>query len=400
MLEDMDAQSLTVHHNVSEYLKDSDSFAGTFIPQDRKAEPFVTRQPSTFAPNPNKSYLVKSLIAPGKFGMIYGPPGTGKSIIGPYLAHRVAQGWTEESGGLVFGRRVCGQPVNVLYVTGEDVEGMEERLLGLATSYGPADRLHFLGGNLNFWRDDCPDYDRLMATVAQFRPSLIFVDTIASVFPGMEENSGGDMGTMFAKLRSAMELCNAALIGVHHSPKSGETPRGHGSLEGTLELSMFLKREGNLVTARIVKNKQGPSGGIIPFAIGMAHLGTDNDGDPMMAPICEEAVAEPISLKKLSPEAKTAYQILCDLLSGSGAKLTPKESGFPGKPVYCVQGAEWQAECARRSLVLSDDPKVQTAALERAYKALRATNLVGACNKIVWNARSRSVNEFTAIPNT
>lgn len=395
MLDNIDSQSLTVHHNISDYLNEPESFTASFTTQDRQVRPFVTRQPSLFKPNPNKPYLVKNLIAPGRFGMIYGPPGTGKSIIGPYLAHRIAQGHTEQGGGLVFKRRINYEPVDVLYVTGEDVEGMEERLLGLATSYGPAPRFHYLGGNMNFWRDDCPDFDRLMATVANIRPGLIFVDTIASVFPGMEENNGGDMGTMFHRLRGAMEICNAALIGVHHSPKSGETPRGHGSLEGTLDLSLFLKRDGDLVTARIVKNKQGPSGGIIPFAIGMAHLGIDADGDAMMAPICEEADAQPLALKRLPPEASTAYAILCDLLCGDTAKPTPKDNGFPGKPVMGVQGAEWRAECIRRSLTLSDDPKVQNQAFDRAYRALRGSSLIGACNLTVWNARGSTVNEHT-----
>lgn len=74
---------------------------------------------------------------------------------------------------------------------------------------------------------------------------------------------------------------------IHHDTKAGDgLPRGHSILNGALDVSLALKRDGKSVTGHLSKNRNGPCDLTIEFEIGSAELGEDEDGELITAALC------------------------------------------------------------------------------------------------------------------
>lgn len=232
-----------------------------------------------------RGYVLKNMIVPGQFGCIFGQPGAGKSVVAPHLAYAVAQG-----------RRAFGQRTKqgtVFYVAAEDEKGMQERFEALRLRHGDAPSLHLYGrvSALVTGNDAvAPDMARLLQLVEEHRPSLIVVDTMAMAVSGLDENSSDDMGKIVKAMQSLAELGPAVVL-IHHSPKSGDTPRGHSVLNGALDMSMIVGPDPDaedLIRGELKKNRNGTLNLDIAFRIESAAMGQDEDGDPITAPVCLE----------------------------------------------------------------------------------------------------------------
>jgi len=228
-------------------------------------------------------YIIKGVLAPGDLALIFGQPGCGKSLLGPLLAHAVAEGrW-------IFGRRT--RKLRVLYIAAEAGADMEVRFVALREQHGDVDHLHLIADTIDLRN---PEEERaLKAVIAQLRPDLIFVDTLAAAFPGLEENEAKDMGRAVAALRALGEPSGAAVVAIHHAPKEGLTPRGHGILNGACDVTMRVDAPGEEEPdgpRRVTfgKNRNGPSGHAFTFGMELVELGTDADGDTIRRPVAVE----------------------------------------------------------------------------------------------------------------
>ncbi|MDA8249835.1 MAG: hypothetical protein M0Z28_11740 [Rhodospirillales bacterium] len=84
----------------------------------------------------------------------------------------------------------------------------------------------------------------------------------------------------------------AAVIALHHLPKSGDTPRGWGGLAGDADVTLRVVGEpGERKTATLMKNRNGPSGVALAFEVRAVAIGEDEDGETVTAPVCEERAA-------------------------------------------------------------------------------------------------------------
>lgn len=311
--------------------------------------------PADCEARPTRPYVVKGLIGERDVAAIVGAPGAGKSLLAPYLGFRVAQG--EEP----FGRRT--KPGGVFYVAAEDGHGMAARVRALRSAYGDAEAFQLVEGVTDLLSRDSTDRKELARAVEDRRPSLIIIDTLAIAFPGLEENDAKAMGDVVAVAR-ALTKWGAAVVLIHHDTKQGDgLPRGHSVLNGALDLSLHLKRDGSLVRVRPTKNRNGSTDQELAFSVGTIHLGTDEDGDPIYAAICDEADASdlPSPGKPLPDPSKAALEILEGLARG-------------GRP---VTRDEWREACL-------DSPKVSGAekrddrgkAFRRALEELARRDLV------------------------
>lgn len=239
---------------------------------------------------PPRSYVVKNLLATGQLGCVFGAPGAGKSVLAPHVAYAVAQGRP------VFGQRAKAAPV--LYVAAEDEAGMQQRVTALRERHGDAPGFHLVVGVSSLLDPSSGDLVRLQHLVEELRPSLVVVDTLAAACPGLKENEADSMGSAVAALRS-LTRNGAAVLAIHHSPKSGDTPRGHSVLNGALDVSIHVIADDaaeGVIQGQLHKNRNGacvlPDGNAIAFRIEAAPLGRDEDGDPVTAPVCAEMTRE------------------------------------------------------------------------------------------------------------
>lgn len=136
-----------------------------------------------------RDYILKGFIAPSQIGCIFGDPGAGKSLISPYLGYAVAQ------GRKVFGMK--SKLGTVFYVAAEDEMGMQSRITALRAKHGDADSFKLVAGVSDLFTPNSPNLLELQNHVMLHKPSLIFIDTLAMTFPGMEENASEPMGTSF-----------------------------------------------------------------------------------------------------------------------------------------------------------------------------------------------------------
>lgn len=305
--------------------------------------------PSDCADAPKRGYVIKGLLAPGDVGCIFGEPGTGKSLLAPLLGYKVAQG--ERAFGL---RTRRGE---VLYVAAEDPSGMRGRISTLRDTFGEAPGFFLVDGVSDLFSES-GDLPALSRIVADRKPALVLIDTLALAFPGLEENAGGPegMGRVIEVSRS-LASHGAAVVLIHHGTKAdGSTPRGHSSFNGALDMSLMLKREpeSDLCRGSLRKNRNGSCEARVAFSIGIAEHGLDDDGDRITTAYALERLDAPTTGKRLSDSERAALTVLVGLDEGDG-----------------VSEADWRRACVEgRAVSASDTPKSRGRAFARAYQAL------------------------------
>ncbi len=264
--------------------------------------------PRDCANAPRAPYIIKGLIAEGQVAAIVGAPGAGKSILAPALAYAVAQGRE------AFGRRT--RRGGVFYVAAEDQMGMAARITALRQEHGEADDLNL--GSLHNLFPGSDNLKRLRKEVSRYRPKLIVIDTLAMAFPGLKENEAEAMNSV-VQAAKALTKWGAAVVLIHHDTKAGTDglPRGHSVLNGALDVSLHLTRDGGTVTARPTKNRNGTCDQALAFDIGSRVIGKDEDGDDVTAPIAEPASPDTIRRgPRLSPTEEAVLGIFDDLGGG------------------------------------------------------------------------------------
>lgn len=334
--------------------------------------------PSQCEATPSRGYVVKGIIAPGDVGCIFGAPGAGKSLIAPHIGYAVAQGRD------AFGMRA--KPGRVFYVAAEDPHGMRGRVTALKMRHGDADDFTLVEGVSDLLAEDSPDLAALLDAVETQRPALVFLDTLAMSFPGLEENSAEAMGRVVAVARSLAQW-GAAVLLIHHDTKAeGKTPRGHSLLNGALDMAMHVSRdEFGVVRGKLTKNRNGSCDRDMAFLIDTRTLGEDEDGDPITAALVDELDAGGApKAERVSPSARAALDVLISL-EADNAGQSPDSPALSG-----VSETDWRDACvAGRAVSGSEDAESRKRAFRRASR-----ELAGQGRTIIVGDRVR-VNKFS-----
>ncbi len=318
------------------------------VPGGPEPSPLTFQTPADCASLPARPYIVKGLLGAGDIAAIVGAPGAGKSLLAPRLAYAVAQGEP------IFGKRV--KQGGVFYVAAEDGHGMRARLSALRGDFGEANQLYLVTGVSDLLSKK-GELRALQKAAKERRPKLIVIDTLAVAFPGLEENSAEGMGLVVKAVRSLAQW-GAAVVLIHHDTKAGDgLPRGHSLLNGALDVSIHLKREGGIVTGKPSKNRNGTTEDGLAFSIATRVIGEDEDGDAITTAICEEADAKSLPPKgdKLTPSATAALSVLREL--GHGTQWVEEDT--------------WRKTCvAGRTVSAADDPDSRRRTFKRAVEEL------------------------------
>jgi hypothetical protein len=118
--------------------------------------------------------------------------------------------------------------------------------------------------NPAFIASDASCVRRLVSDIERQGARLVVIDNLGAISGGVDENSAQMIDVMLG-LRSITEQANIALIVIHHKSKgdrirSGDSVRGHSSIEAALDLALRTDRDdgSDAVTLRATKTRDAP----------------------------------------------------------------------------------------------------------------------------------------------
>ena len=264
------------------------------------------------------SWIVKGVIPQAVLGLIYGASGSGKSFFALDLAVAVATGREWRGKRVVRGR--------VAYIAAEGAGGMRNRLKAACEQHGiepAALDIFTLAAAPNFM-EPAPVKAVIAAVLAAGPFSLLFIDTLAQVSAGANENSGEDMGRVLKHCEEIHRATGAMVMLVHHSGKDeSKGARGWSGLKGPADVEISILRAEQDRVAKVSKMKDGEDGGKFGFRLHVVNIGTDSDGDPITS--CTiEYTAVVAGIKRVAPDPAhevqaAVWQIAIDVLGLGGA---------------------------------------------------------------------------------
>lgn len=278
--------------------------------------------------------LVRKLLGRSTLAVIYGPPACGKTFLVTDLGLHIALGWPW------FGRSVTSG--SVLYVAGEGVAGISNRLAGFKAKHGVRQDVPFVvvpvAVNLGPNREN--DTRRVIESAAEVEVrtgkavQLIVIDTLARCMVGGDENSAQDMGQFVAACDHIRVGTGATVLIVHHVGKSAQAgARGSSSLLAAVDTAIEVKLgEGDGRVACVHKQKDGQAGIEIGFALEVVQIDQDDEGEPITTCVVQSTAEVSKVRAKLSPKQQRAMDVLYNVLSGHGER-PPNTVTFPNVTV-------------------------------------------------------------------
>lgn len=243
-----------------------------------------------YAPRPIRQYVIYGLLQVPSLNIVYGPPGCLKTLLMIDAGVNVAAGlpWLPPIPGKAGnGRQTMQAPV--LWIDMDNGKfTMDERVEAMA-------RVRKLPENTPFfyvtmpspWLDASDEtnlsFTELRTQAIDCGARFIIIDNLGLAAGSVDENSA-DMARVLSAFRRLAEDTGAAVVLIHHQRKptgfktrTGNTLRGHSSIEASLDLALLVERDEYSDTIMVRATKvRGPDvypfGGIFTYE---HKLGTD-----------------------------------------------------------------------------------------------------------------------------
>lgn len=228
-------------------------------PQAKKQR-FQIHTASGYAANVKRlEWFIKGVLPNAELSALFGESGSGKTFLALDAACRVALGldW--------FG--IPTRRSKILYVAAEGAAGMRDRTQAWCMAHGhPLEALdgwlYILGDQPNLLEKDDVKALVLAARSACPEVSLIFLDTMAQVTPGANENSGEDMGRFLGHAKAIGRALGAHIAMVGHSGKNSDKGlRGWSGIKGALDAECEVIRTKDYRAMVVTKLKDGAGEG-------------------------------------------------------------------------------------------------------------------------------------------
>jgi hypothetical protein len=221
---------------------------------------------------------------------------------------------------------------------------LHARLSAISRHHGVIEPLPFA------WRGDCPALtdksaaDKLCIIANEAATdlkrkfglpvSLIWIDTLitAAGFASGEDNDAAAAQKVMTALRITSQSTGALVVGIDHFVKVVETgTRGSSAKEGAADavIALLADRElsGGVKNTRLAVRKQrdGVSGFEIPFTARMVKTGTDDDGDPVTAPVIDWQATQQTTQgdARWTPSMQLLRRVLMTTLADCGQNVRP-----------------------------------------------------------------------------
>jgi hypothetical protein len=231
-----------------------DDFDAVDAPQNEKKNRYEFVDDTDFAAGKPPSWLIRDVLPQAELGVIFGASGSGKSFFALDLAGSIAQGldWR--------GKKTTQARVG--FIAAEGASGFRNRINAYCRHNDmPSMGIKVLAAAPNFMeRKDINDVIGAVKDAGHL--DLVFVDTLAQVTPGANENSGEDMGRAIAHCGLLHAQTGAMVVLIHHSGKdSAKGARGWSGIKGALNVEIEILRADQDRVAVVTKMKDGTGEG-------------------------------------------------------------------------------------------------------------------------------------------
>ncbi|MBB4192775.1 AAA family ATPase [Rhizobium aethiopicum] len=329
-----------------------------------------------------KETILKGWLGVGEFTTISGLPGTGKSVVTTDLACHIAAGMEWH-----------GQKVRqglVIYVAAERKKLTERRMMAFRKHHNVKDvPLLVVGGMLDFTRDT-KDADDIIAvireaeTITGHKCVWVIVDTLTRVFGAGDQNASKDMVKFVRSCDHILTETGAHVTAIHHSAWSGERGKGAIDLDGAVDASFMVKKDGNKHRLVCDGTNDGEEGDVLCFTMQSVQIGADDEGNPTTAPVVVPADGASPGERMIAGLAKKdgeALDILKSLIADSGQE-SPGGQHYP-EDILVVKEDDWRQ--AVYAAAKPDTPQgTKQKNFTRAKASLIKQGVVGESYNWVW----------------
>ncbi|WP_170926379.1 bifunctional DNA primase/polymerase [Devosia lucknowensis] len=348
----------------AETVEQQSASAAEVTPRKEKRERFDVTWFDDIEPSKPKKSFVKSVFGYGEFTVVVGLPGTGKSVIITDIACHVA-------AGMEWHGRKVDQGL-VVYFAAERKDLTERRMLAFRKRHGVQDvPLLVIGGRVDLTKnlDDARSIAHLVNSAAEacgLPCRWIILDTLTRVFGAGDQNTSKDMTSFVQSVDEIMHATKAHVTVVHHTAWSGERGKGAIDLDGAVDASFIVKRDGARYNLTCDGTNDGEIGVITHFSMEGVVVGNDEDGEPTEAPVVVPVEGDPP--KKLKSSGKTTKDRVFDALGDAveACGVEPDGHHFPNG-VSVVNLDQWR-ECY--AATQSGQPDSVRRAFDRAKTSL------------------------------
>lgn len=355
------------------------------------------------------AWLVEDIIPLDEIAMAFGDTGTGKSFAIFDLGMCVAR-------GIKFNGFNVEQGL-VVYVAAEGGKGFAKRKIAYAMQHNlePSEPLAFvlLTKRPDFFQSDA-DAIALIEEIEQIQRRykvplrLTAIDTLSAVTPGMDENTGKDQSLVRRRLLMVREKCGGTIIVVHHKPKNGSSPRGHGSLTADIENTVEFETRTDKKTAEgkpihsatVRKQREGKSGITWEFTLPVVNVGRNKWGNPETTCVVQPYASGAAKPGKVgfhaTPTEMLFLRSLYDALVDHGV---PPPAGLPKSITKVVHHKDIRAAMRAKVIEPHEDNETSDAKFRQAFKRagdkLRDGGVIGVQSGLIWPT-GKPVNGFSA----
>jgi hypothetical protein len=348
------------------------------------------------ATTPGYRWVVEDVIPMGEATLMFGDSGSGKSFVSFDIAMHIVRGLP------YYGHNV--EPGLVVYVAAEGALGFAKRKKAYALQHQLADDAAFpfylITRRPDFFANDTDTaalIEEIHAVAAMYKVPLIMIvlDTLSALAPGMNENASQDISAVRRRIVRIQEEFFVSILLVHHKPKNGSTPRGHGSLtadfETTIELEVLTDKktiEGKEVyraTAR--KQRDGKRGIHWEFVLPIFEVGCNKWGNAETSCV---AVPYKSAVTDLSGFHANANELLFlqALYRALDEHGQPPPHGLPRSITRAVEIKHVRVAMRERVIDKDVDPAVADnrfrGAFKRAGDKLRDGAVIGVQSGLIW----------------
>lgn len=224
-----------------------------------------------FLDAPPPDYAIKGVLPRADLGIIYGEPGAGKSFVALDMAAAIARGEPWRDKRVRKGR--------VAFIAAEGAAGFRQRIKAYEQHHECEIPLLIMPAAPNLAvKEDVREV--IKAVKACGGLDYVFIDTLAQVTAGSNENSGEEMGRVISHAQAIRRVTGAMVVFIHHSGKdSSRGARGWSGLRGAADVELEVVRVDSARAVTITKMKDGMDGVSFGFALKPVSIGIDEDGD-------------------------------------------------------------------------------------------------------------------------
>lgn len=314
-----------------------------------------------------KETILKGWLGVGEFTTISGLPGTGKSVIVTDIACHIAAGMDWH------GKRV--KQGLVVYVAAERKKLTERRMMAFRQHHDVHDvPLLVVGGRLDFTKDLKDARDLITAireaeTITGLPCVWVIIDTLTRVFGGGDQNASKDMTRFVQSCDEILTETKAHVTAIHHSAWSGERGKGAIDLDGAVDASFMVKKDGAKHRLVCDGTNDGEDGDVLAFTMKSVQIGVDEDGEATTAPVVVPAETDkPPTSGTLKGFKGDVLAALRKAIEKNG--IEPSGHSFP-EDVLVVDEQTWRTEFyASRDMSATGPAETARKQFQRAPAAL------------------------------